>query len=65
MPGFRWMLHDQDGRDLRATENFASQQAAEEWMGSEWASLLEQGAESVSLVSEDGEVVYRMGLREE
>jgi hypothetical protein len=65
MPDFRWMLHDAAGRELRATQEFPSQQAAEDWMGSEWSTLLAEGAESVSLVSGEGDVLYRMGLREE
>lgn len=65
MTEFRWTLHDQAGRELRSSRGFPTQQAAEDWMGSEWSSLLDEGAESVSLVSEDGEALYRMGLREE
>ncbi|HWC15014.1 MAG TPA: hypothetical protein VG929_10535 [Actinomycetota bacterium] len=61
---FRWILHDESGTDLRASEDFSSQDEAEAWMGSDWASLLEEGAESVTLM-DDGAVVYRMGLREE
>jgi hypothetical protein len=32
-------------------------------MGANWSALLDEGAETVSLVR-DGEVVYDMGLRE-
>ena len=63
MADFTWVLLDAAGEELRQTETFASQEAAEAWMGAEWAALLEEGAESVSL--RDGEEqVYRMGLRE-
>ncbi len=50
---------------MRTTEPFESQKAAEDWMGVEWASLIDEGAESVSLVAGEHEVVYTMGLREE
>lgn len=64
MSPWRWILHDPSGRDLRSTETFSSKEDAEAWMGAEWGSLLQEGAESVSLV-EDGKTLYRMGLREE
>ncbi len=60
---FRWILHDADGTDLRVSEEFASQADAEAWMGSEWASLLDEGAETVTLMDDDDKL-YRMGLRE-
>lgn len=60
---YSWILHDASGRDLRTSESFETQEAAEGWMGSEWATLLEEGAETVSLVHDD-ERLYRMGLRE-
>lgn len=60
---FRWVLHDVEGTDLRPTEDFESQEAAEAWMGASWSSLLDEGAESVSLMKGD-ERVYKMGLRE-
>ena len=63
MAGYVWKLHGPSGDDLRATEPFASQEEAEAWMGAEWSSLLDEGAETVSLVRGD-ETLYRMGLRE-
>ncbi len=63
MAGYLWKLHGPAGEDLRATDTFASQEEAEAWMGAEWSSLLDEGAETVSLVR-DGETLYRMGLRE-
>jgi hypothetical protein len=60
---YTWVLLDASGGEMRATDPFASQEEAEAWMGSEWAALLDEGAEHVSLRS-DGEQVYRMGLRE-
>lgn len=63
MPDFVWKLHDASGRELRRTEPFGSKNEAEAWMGAEWASLLDEGAETVSLLHGD-ETLYRMGLRE-
>lgn len=63
MSDWTWVLHDDTGRDVRSTGSFPSQEAAEEWMGDQWAALLGEGAESVSLDG-DGERHYTMGLRE-
>ena len=63
MAEFVWKLHGPAGEELRATEAFDSQDEAEAWMGAQWASLLDEGAETVSLVRGD-ETLYRMGLRE-
>lgn len=63
MATFVWVLLDGEGNEMRPSQEFASKEEAEAWMGSEWASLLGEGAEFVSLRS-DGEQVYRMGLRE-
>jgi len=62
MADFRWVLHDEAGTDLRSTERFATKEEAESWMGAEWASLLAEGAESVSLFEDDTKH-YQMGLR--
>ena len=59
---FRWIVHDSAGEDIRVTEDFSSQAEAEAWMGTEWESLLTEGGEEVTLMDE-GEQVYRMGLR--
>lgn len=63
MSEVRWVLKDAQGSATRSTEAFSSRDAAEAWMGREWAGLLEEGAESVVLVDGD-DVVYEMGLRE-
>jgi hypothetical protein len=60
---YHWLPQDSSGRDLARTEAFESKEAAEAWMAREWSALLESGAEFVTLVDTDGEVVYRMGLR--
>ena len=58
-----WVLLDPGGNEMRSSEVFASQEEAEAWMGREWAALLEEGAEHVSLRTGDQQV-YKMGLRE-
>ncbi|MDQ3916596.1 MAG: hypothetical protein M3323_14900 [Actinomycetota bacterium] len=63
MPGYVWKLHGPRGDELRQTDPFLSKEEAEAWMGAEWSSLLDEGAETVSLVHGD-ETLYRMGLRE-
>ncbi len=63
MSGYVWVLLDADGGEMRATQTFTSQEEAEAWMGAEWSSLLDEGAEYVSL-REDDRQVYKMGLRE-
>jgi hypothetical protein len=50
---------------MRRTDPFDTRAEAEAWMGAEWSTLLDEGAEEVSLIDEDGAVYYRMGLREE
>lgn len=60
---FTWVLHDASGSDLRTSEEFDTKDAAEAWMGTEWSALLEEGAETVSLMDGD-ERLYKMGLRE-
>ena len=63
MAAFRWVLHDAGGSDVRATESFSTREEAEEWMGENWSDLLAEGAETVSLMS-DQDQLYEMGLRE-
>ncbi len=64
MTQYVWRLHDLAGAVMRTTEAFSSQEEAEAWMGSAWSELLDEGAESVSLVEGD-EILYDMGLRAE
>ncbi len=63
MSAWHWVLHDAEGKDVRATEQFESREEAESWMGTEWSKLLDEGAETASLMG-DGKEIYRMGLRE-
>ena len=60
---FTWTLLDPLGADMRTTEEFTSKAEAEAWMGAEWSSLVDEGAEYVSL-RENGKQVYKMGLKE-
>jgi hypothetical protein len=61
---YSWVLHDLSGDDMRATEGFESKEEAETWMGQQWSGLVDEGAESVSLMKDD-KMLYRMGLRPE
>ncbi|MDQ3983176.1 MAG: hypothetical protein M3271_10905 [Actinomycetota bacterium] len=63
MADFTWKLHGPSGEELWQTDPFPSKEEAEAWMGAEWASLLDEGAETVSLMHGDAPL-YRMGLRE-
>ena len=47
---------------MRSSQEFESKESAESWMGTQWAALLDEGAETVSLVHE-GQHQYKMGLR--
>ena len=64
MSDFKWTLHDGEGAVMRSSQSFPTQEEAEAWMGGAWSDLLEEGAESVSLVEGD-ETLYEMGLRAE
>ena len=64
MVDFRWVLHDGNGSEMRSTETWSTKEEAEGWMGEHWASLLDEVAETVSLMSDDKRV-YKMGLRAE
>ncbi|HYI46318.1 MAG TPA: hypothetical protein VE174_12745 [Actinomycetota bacterium] len=63
MSAFHWVLNNADGAALRSTDPFESKEDAEAWMGEHWAELLDEGAETVSLMS-DEHALYEMGLRE-
>lgn len=61
MNGWTWLLRDDAGKDLRRTEAFDAQAAAEAWLAEAWPELRGEGVEEVLLF--DGEVeCYRMGL---
>jgi hypothetical protein len=63
MGEFFWKLRGPAGEDAGESERFAAQEEAEAWMGTHWSRLLDEGAETVSLVR-DEDVLYDMGLRE-
>lgn len=58
---FRWVLLDRSGSEMRSTQEFSSQAEAEGWLASEWQGLADEGAASVSLRGDAGEV-YEMSL---
>jgi hypothetical protein len=57
----RWVIHDSGHRHLRTTDDFDSQDAAEEWLRDNWESLVADGASFVVLKTDD-RIVYEMGL---
>jgi hypothetical protein len=60
---FGWTYQDRAGEEVGRSPRFADAELAEEWIGSSWQELLEQGVEAVVLVDDDHErVLYRMGL---
>jgi hypothetical protein len=60
---FTWRYLDDSGSEAGRSDDFPDQEAAEAWLGDTWRKLLDEGAEFVEL-TEDGDVVYRMSLRE-
>jgi hypothetical protein len=60
---FGWTYLDRSGEEVGRSPRFAEAEQAEEWMGSSWQELLEQGVEAAALVDDEHErVLYRMGL---
>ncbi|MGZ5291542.1 MAG: hypothetical protein ACXWXQ_02315 [Actinomycetota bacterium] len=60
---FAWTYLDQDGREVGRSPGFADADAAEDWIGSSWQDLLENGVEEVVLFDHArARKVYRMGL---
>lgn len=60
---FGWALLGGDGEELGRSPSFADAEAAEDWIGSCWRDLLENGVEEVVLYDRGRERrVYRMGL---
>ncbi len=63
---FTWRFLDADGVEQGRSQAFADREAAEDWMGRSWESLLAEGHEEVALHDEERDRrVYRMGLRAE
>ena len=60
---FTWTYLDRSGEEVGRSPGFDEAEQAEEWIGSSWPELLEQGVEAVILRDDDlGRDVYRMGL---
>ena len=61
-----WRYERTDGSvvdDVPAGEGFPAQSDAESWIGEEWAALLEQGVDAVTLLEGDRVVYGPMSLR--
>lgn len=60
---FGWTYLDQTGQEVGASPRFDDEEAAEDWIGSSWPDLLENGVEEVVLLDHGrGRKLYRMGL---
>jgi hypothetical protein len=61
---FRWVYRDTPKTVSGESEAFASQEAAEDWMGAEWRRLLDEGHLAATLMNGDDEM-YTMKLTAE
>jgi hypothetical protein len=60
---FEWTYVDGTGEEVGSSPDFPDAESAEDWMGSSWHDLAENGVEEVVLFDrERGRRVYRMGL---
>jgi hypothetical protein len=60
---FSWTYLDHGGQEVGHSPHFADPEAAEDWIGTSWRDLLENGVEEVVLFDQvRGRKVYRMGL---
>lgn len=60
---FAWTYLDRSGEEVGRSPAFEEAERAEEWIGSSWPDLLEQGVEAVILRDDDlRRDLYRMGL---
>ena len=58
-----WTYHDGAGEEIGRSPRFAAADEAEDWIGSSWPELLENGVLAVILVDQEGgKQLYRMGL---
>lgn len=58
-----WSLLDASGAEVGHSPHFADAEAAEDWIGSSWRDLMENGVEEVVLFDRQRDQrVYRMGL---
>lgn len=60
---FAWTYLDGTGQELGTSQHFPDAESAEDWMGTCWQDLFENGVEEVVLHDHaSGQQVYRMGL---
>ena len=60
---FAWTYLDGSGEEVGRSPRFVDTDAAEDWIGSSWPQLLENGVLAVVLVDEEADKqLYRMGL---
>ena len=58
-----WTYLDGAGEEIWRSPRFAAADEAEDWIGSSWPELLENGVLAVILVDQEGgKQLYRMGL---
>lgn len=58
-----WTYLDGSGEEIGRSPRFAAADEAEDWIGSSWPELLENGVLAVILVDQEGgKQLYRMGL---
>jgi hypothetical protein len=58
-----WAYLDGAGEEIGRSPRFPAADEAEDWIGSSWPELLENGVLAVVLIDEDvGKQLYRMGL---
>lgn len=60
---FAWTYFDGAGEEVGTSRRFPDAESAEEWMGTSWPDLYENGVEEVALHDQvRGRRMYRMGL---
>jgi hypothetical protein len=60
---FGWTYLDQAGQEMGRSPHFPDTEAAEDWIGTSWRDLHENGVEEVVLFDHvRSRKVYRMGL---
>ena len=60
---FAWTYLDQSGEEVGRSPRFADTDQAEDWIGTCWPDLFENGVEAVVLYDHERErQLYRMGL---
>jgi hypothetical protein len=58
-----WRYLDGLGEEIGRSPRFAAADEAEDWIGSSWPELLENGVLAVVLIDQErGKQLYRMGL---